>query len=37
MSTARMKWLVKMFEYMEGHPAILINGFKAAALWKLYR
>ena len=37
MSTARIKslegkWLVKMFEYMEGHPAILINGFKAAGI-----
>lgn len=37
MSTARMKslggkWLVKMFEYLEGHPAILINGFKAAGI-----
>ena len=37
MSTARMKslggkWLVKMFDYMEGYPAILINGFKAAGI-----
>lgn len=37
MSTARMKslggkWLVKMFEYVQGHPAILINGFKAAGI-----